>query len=60
MSCSGWTVPSLEVTKSEQRYEPLGHGLIRFRSGSFTADIQFDEHEFVVGYPGIARRAGEE
>jgi hypothetical protein len=53
-------VPSLEVTKSEQRYEPLGDGLIRFRAGSFTADIQFDENEFVVDYPGIARRAGEE
>jgi uncharacterized protein len=51
-------VPSLEVTKSEQRYEPFGDGLIRFRSGSFTADIQFDENEFVVDYPGIAQRAG--
>src|SRR5215468_6457153 len=27
-------VPSLEVTTSEQRYEPLGNRLIRFRSGS--------------------------
>jgi len=53
-------VPSLEVTTSKQRYEPLGNGLIRFRSGSFTADIQFDENEFVLDYPGIARRAGEE
>jgi hypothetical protein len=50
-------VPSLEVTDSEQRYEPLGNGLVRFRSGSFTADIQFDECGFVVDYPGIARRA---
>jgi hypothetical protein len=53
-------VPSLEVTKSEQRYERLGDRLIGFRSGSFTADIQFDENEFVVDYPGIARRAGEQ
>lgn len=53
-------VPSLEVTKSEQQYEPLGDGLIRFRSGSFTADIQFDTNGFVVDYPGIALRAGEE
>jgi hypothetical protein len=51
-------VPSLEATKSEQRYEPLGDGLIRFCSGSFTADIQFDANEFVVDYPGIAQRAG--
>ena len=50
-------VPSLEITTSEQRYEPLGHRLVRFRSGRFTADIQFDEQGFVVDYPGIARRA---
>lgn len=53
-------VPSLEVTKSEQRYEPLGEGLIRFRSGSFTAAIQFDANGFVLDYPGIALRAGED
>ncbi len=52
-------VPSLEVTTSEQRYEPLGKGRIRFCSGSFTADIQFDDNDFVVDYPGIARRVGE-
>lgn len=50
-------VPTLEVTRSDQRYEPLGHGLVRFRSGNFTADIEFDEHGFVIGYPSIARRA---
>jgi len=50
-------VPSLEVTLSEQQYEPLGERMVRFRSGSFGADIQFDEHGFVVDYPGIARRA---
>jgi len=53
-------VPSLEVTRSEQQYEPLGDGLVRFRSGSFTAEIQFDEHELVLDYPGIARRAREQ
>jgi hypothetical protein len=53
-------VPSLEVTTSGQQYEPLGNGRVRFRSGSFTADIQFDENEFVVDYPGIARRVGDE
>jgi len=52
-------VPSLEVTTSEQQYEPLGNGRVRFRSGSFTAEIQFDENEFVVDYPGIAQRALE-
>ena len=50
-------VPSLEVTRSEQRYEPLGSRLVRFRSDSFTADIEFDEQGFVLDYPGIARRA---
>jgi hypothetical protein len=50
-------VPSLEVSESKQRYEPLGDLLIRFRSDGFIADIQFDENAFVVDYPGIARRA---
>jgi hypothetical protein len=50
-------VPSLDVTRSEQRYEPLGNRLVRFRSGSFTSEIEYDEQEFVIDYPGIARRA---
>jgi hypothetical protein len=51
-------VPSLEVSVSEQRYEPLGDDLVRFSAGDFTADIGFDETGFVISYPGIARRAG--
>ena len=51
-------VPSLEVTRSEQRYEPLGDLMVRFTAGDFTADIEFDESGFVVRYPGIATRAG--
>jgi len=50
-------VPSLELSESRQRYEPLGDGCVRFRSGSFSADIQFDGDGFVTSYPGIARRA---
>lgn len=50
-------VPSLEVSSSEQRYEPMGNQLVRFRAGSLTADIQFDQFGFVVDYPGIGRRA---
>jgi len=50
-------VPSLQVTESKQRYEPLGDLRVRFRSEGFTADIQFDENAFVIDYPGIARRA---
>jgi hypothetical protein len=49
-------VPSLAVTRSEQRYEPLGNGVVRFSSGSFTADIEFDEAGFVISYPGIGAR----
>jgi hypothetical protein len=50
-------VPSLEVSRSEQRYEPLGNGLVRFAAGDFIADIQFDDAGFVLDYPGLARRA---
>jgi hypothetical protein len=50
-------VPSLEVNRSGQRYEPLGNGYVRFTAGEFTADILFDEAGFVVHYPGIASRA---
>ena len=49
-------VPSLAVTLSEQRYEPVGNGVVRFSSGSFTADIEFDEAGFVINYPGIGAR----
>jgi hypothetical protein len=53
-----WTdVPSLEVSMSEQRYEPLGNGVVRFRAGEFVSDITFDAQGFVVGYPGIGARA---
>jgi uncharacterized protein len=49
-------VPSLDVTRSEQRYEPLPGGIVRYSSGSFTADIEFDADGFVVHYPGLAER----
>jgi hypothetical protein len=49
-------VPSLEATQAEQRYEPLGDGVIRFGAGDFTADIRFDEDGFVLYYPGLAKR----
>jgi hypothetical protein len=50
-------VPSLDVSRSEQRYEPLGYGLVRFTAGDFTAEIQFDDDGIVLDYPGIATRA---
>ena len=49
-------VPSLKVSMSEQRYEPLGNGRVRFSAGDFTADIHFDEAGFVLDYPGIGTR----
>ncbi len=50
------SVPELEVSESPQRYEPIGDGVVRFRSGSFTADIQFDADGLVRHYPGLAER----
>lgn len=50
-------VPSLDVITSEQRYEPLGDGVVRFRAGDFVSDITFDTEGFVVSYPGIGNRA---
>jgi uncharacterized protein len=49
-------VPSLEVRVSEQRYEPLGDGVVRFRAGDFVSNITFDSDGFVVSYPGIGAR----
>jgi hypothetical protein len=49
-------VPGLGVSKSEQRYVPLARKLVRFRSGSFSADLEFDADGFVVRYPGLAER----
>ena len=49
-------VPSLEVSLSEQRYEPLGNGVVRFRAGDFVSDITFDADGFVLSYPGIGAR----
>ena len=50
------SVPELSVQRSPQRYLPLGRGAVRFRSGSFTADLEFDRDGFVVRYPGLAER----
>ena len=50
-------VPSLQVSMSAQRYEPLGNGIIRFRAGDFVSDITFDPDGFVTAYPGVGTRA---
>jgi uncharacterized protein len=50
-------VPSLEVSMSEQRYEPIDSRTVRFRSGDFEAVLELDEDGFVVRYPGLAEMA---
>jgi uncharacterized protein len=49
-------VPSLKVTRSKQRYEPIGPDSVRFRSGDFEAVLQLDDNGFVLAYPGLAQR----
>jgi hypothetical protein len=49
-------VPSLEVVPSLQRYEPLGGRTVRFSSGDFVANIQFDPDGFVTVYEGFLER----
>jgi uncharacterized protein len=49
-------VPSLAVRLSQQRYEPLAAGRVRYREGSFAASIEFDDEGFVTYYPGLAER----
>jgi len=51
-------VPSLEVRRSEQRYEPLEPGRVRFRDGSFTAVLEVDDDGLVVRYSDLAERIG--
>ena len=53
------SVPELEVTRSVQRYEPLGKQRVRFRGlddGFFTAELSPDEHGFVERYPAWLER----
>jgi hypothetical protein len=50
------SVPELSVERSQQKYVPLGRGAVRFRSGSFAADLEFDRDGFVTRYPGHADR----
>lgn len=49
-------VPSLEVSRSEQRYEPIGENVVRYSSGSFVAEIEFDADGLVTRYEGLAER----
>ena len=49
-------IPSLEVVRSQQRYEPLGERVVRYSSGSFAANIAFDVDGFVTMYDGFLER----
>ncbi|MFD3935214.1 putative glycolipid-binding domain-containing protein [Streptomyces sp. NPDC058611] len=55
------SVPDLAVRPSRQTYAHLGRtgsggALIRYASGDFAADVQFDADGLVVDYPDLARR----
>jgi len=55
------SVPDLQVQASTQRYShlarrPGGGAVVRYESGTFTADIEFDASGFVVEYPQLGRR----
>ena len=56
------SVPDLEVLRSEQRYEPVSDGVVRYvgLDHDFTAELELDEHGFVVRYPDLAERASLE
>jgi hypothetical protein len=49
-------VPELTVSESNQRYEPLGHRMVRYSSDSFEAAIVFDANGFVEHYSGFLER----
>ncbi len=49
--------PSFTLEPLEQRYRRVDETTIRYESGggSFTAELQIDEHGFVTHYPGFAK-----
>lgn len=49
-------VPDLTATLTPQRYEPRGGGTVRFVSGDYRADIDFDDAGFVLLYEDYLRR----
>ena len=47
------------MTRSDQRYEPIGPGRVRYVSldgDDFTAELEYDEDGLVTVYPGLAER----
>jgi hypothetical protein len=52
---AAWVLlPSLAVVASRQTYTVLGEGVVRYASGTFTADISIDPDGYVTHYPGLA------
>jgi hypothetical protein len=52
-----WVIlPSLEVVQADQIYTPIGEGMIRFATETFSADLVVDDDGFVADYPGLAKR----
>ena len=51
-------VPGLGDRLVEQRYAPRGNRVVHYSSGSFAADIEFDEAGFVSLYHGFLERVG--
>jgi hypothetical protein len=57
---AAWVLlPSLAVVAAEQTYTVLGDNRVRYASGTYRADLDLDEHQFVRTYPGLAVRAGQ-
>ncbi|MFD5738842.1 putative glycolipid-binding domain-containing protein [Streptomyces massasporeus] len=50
------SVPDLAVRPSRQTYTHLRPGHVRFSSGDFRSDLEFDQEGFVVDYPQLATR----
>ncbi|SRR5690606_12451198 len=50
-------VPSLEVLPVRQEYTVVGDGRVRFRSATFTAELELDAEGYVTRYPGLATAA---
>ncbi|MBA2629486.1 MAG: putative glycolipid-binding domain-containing protein [Thermoleophilaceae bacterium] len=50
------SVPDLAVVRSEQRYEPVGDGRVRYVDGDFRAELELDADGFCLRYPGLAER----
>jgi hypothetical protein len=49
-------VPALTARPSTQVYTPRAPRIVNYRSGDFTADIEFDEGGFVLRYDGFLER----